>query len=69
MRRRAENGTGFSQGVTACTEAYAVGKMPDTEVAPLPPAAANEGPVAMTERPRNQTDVYAVHGADPEVLA
>jgi len=23
----------------------------------------------MTERPRNQTDVYAVHGADPEVLA
>jgi thymidylate synthase ThyX len=43
--------------------------MPDTEVAPLPRAAANEGPVVMTERPRNQTDVYAVHGADPEVLA
>src|SRR6202012_1652288 len=69
VRRRAENGTGFSQGVAACTEAYAVGKMPDTEVAPLPRVAANEDPVAMTERPRNQTDVYAVHGADPEVLA
>ena len=36
-----------------------------TEVAPLP-----NGPVAeAAERPRNQTDVYAVHGADPEVLA
>jgi thymidylate synthase ThyX len=36
-----------------------------TEVAPLTPATASEG----GERPRNQTDVYAVHGADPEVLA
>src|SRR5690242_9001386 len=36
-----------------------------TEVAPLTPAEASEG----GERPRNQTDVYAVHGADPEVLA
>src|ERR1700749_219700 len=26
-------------------------------------------PAPVTERPRNQTDVYAVHGADPEVLA
>src|SRR6201985_58176 len=57
--------------------------MPDTEGAPLPPAShqsglvqagsvqtgsATDGPV-MTERPRNQTDVYAVHAADPEVLA
>src|SRR6201985_3451602 len=57
--------------------------MPDTEGAPLPPAShqsglvqagsvqagsATDGPV-MTERPRNQTDVYAVHGADPEVRA
>jgi thymidylate synthase ThyX len=25
--------------------------------------------VLVTEQPRNQTDVYAVHGADPEVLA
>jgi thymidylate synthase ThyX len=36
-----------------------------TEVAPLTPAGAPDG----RERPRNQTDVYAVHGADPEVLA
>ncbi len=39
--------------------------MPDMDVAPLPPATAPDG----GERPRNQTDVYAVHGADPEVLA
>src|SRR6201996_1948305 len=26
-------------------------------------------PAPVNERPRNQTDVYAVHGADPEVLA
>ena len=39
--------------------------MAQTEVAPLPPTATHgDG-----ERPRNQTDVYAVHGADPEVLA
>ncbi|HEX4582080.1 MAG TPA: FAD-dependent thymidylate synthase [Acidobacteriaceae bacterium] len=36
-----------------------------TEVAPLPNSPATE----TAERPRNQTDVYAVHGADPEVLA
>jgi thymidylate synthase ThyX len=32
--------------------------------APAPPAAA-----VPNERPRNQTEVFAVHGADPEVLA
>jgi thymidylate synthase ThyX len=62
-------GTCFSQGVTIYDKPYAGGKMPptdsQTEVAPLP-----NGPVAeAAERPRNQTDVYAVHGADPEVLA
>jgi thymidylate synthase ThyX len=36
-----------------------------TEVAPLPNGPAAEA----AERPRNQTEVYAVHGADPEVLA
>src|ERR1700761_2823369 len=49
-----------------------------TDVAPLPPASPQSGPAAggpppapppVNERPRNQTDVYAVHGADPEVLA
>ena len=38
--------------------------MPDTETAaPVVPAAPS------AEQPRNQTDVYAIHGADPEVLA
>jgi thymidylate synthase ThyX len=50
-------------------KSYAGGKMPptesQTEVAPLPNSPATE----TAERPRNQTDVYAVHGADPEVLA
>ena len=36
-----------------------------TEVTPLPDTATNGG----GEQPRNQTEVYAVHGADPEVLA
>lgn len=36
-----------------------------TEVAPPPYTAADSS----GERPRNRTDVYAVHGADPEVLA
>ena len=40
-----------------------------TEVTPLTPAAATDGTVLPKEQPRNQTDVYAVHGADPEVLA
>src|SRR6201997_5635375 len=45
-----------------------------TDVAPLTPASPQSGPAAVgpapaAERPRNQTDVYAVHGADPEVLA
>jgi thymidylate synthase ThyX len=35
--------------------------MPDTEIAPAPPAT--------TEHAQNQTEVFAVHGADPEVLA
>ncbi len=38
--------------------------MPETEVAPSGRDAATGG-----ERPHNQTEVYAVHGADPEVLA
>ena len=36
-----------------------------TEVAPPPHTATNGN----GEQPRNQTEVYAVHGADPEVLA
>ncbi len=36
--------------------------MPQIEIASSPSAAP-------AEAPRNQTDVYAVHGADPEVLA
>src|ERR1700757_3047644 len=44
-----------------------------TDVAPLTPASPQSGPAGgpapAAERPRNQTDVYAVHGADPEVLA
>jgi thymidylate synthase ThyX len=36
-----------------------------TEVAPPPHSAANSS----GKQPRNQTEVYAVHGADPEVLA
>src|ERR1700760_4980572 len=49
-----------------------------TDVAPLTPAtpssgsqslSAASGPAPAAERPRNQTDVYAVHGADPEVLS
>ncbi|HEY3989893.1 MAG TPA: FAD-dependent thymidylate synthase [Acidobacteriaceae bacterium] len=47
--------------------------MPDTKVAPLSASHSSgsptDGPVLVTEQPRNQTDVYAVHGADPEVLA
>ena len=49
--------------------------MPDMKLAPPPsgvtqPAAAPRGTVEEGgEQPRNQTDVYAVHGADPEVLA
>jgi thymidylate synthase ThyX len=39
--------------------------MPETEVAPLPHTATN----GSGEQPRSQTEVYAVHGADPEVLA
>ena len=39
--------------------------MPETEVAPLAKTPTAEA----TEQPRNQTEVYAVHGADPEVLA
>jgi thymidylate synthase ThyX len=39
--------------------------MAQTEVVPLPPTTKHDN----GERPRNQTDVYAVHGADPEVLA
>ena len=31
--------------------------------------SANPAPVSSPEAPRNQTEVYAVHGADPEVLA
>jgi thymidylate synthase ThyX len=50
-------------------KSYAGGKMPptesQTEVAPLP----NSPAIETSERPRNQTEVYAVHGADPEVLA
>ena len=39
-------------------------------VARCPWIVLPNGPAAETaERPRNQTDVYAVHGADPEVLA
>src|ERR1700742_2017727 len=38
-----------------------------TEVAPL--TVPQKHSAATGERPRNQTDVYAVHGADPEVLA
>ena len=53
-----------------------------TDVAPVTPATPHSGsssvsaaggpapaPAPVNERPRNQTDVYAVHGADPEVLA
>ena len=44
-----------------------------TEVAPLPvsrtQSETHSAPTDGGERPRNQTDVYAVHGADPEVLA
>jgi thymidylate synthase ThyX len=40
-----------------------------TQVAPLPHIPATDGPQLVTQQPRNQTDVYAVHGADPEVLA
>lgn len=36
-----------------------------TEVTPPPHTATHDN----GEQPRNQTDVYAVHGADPEVLA
>lgn len=36
-----------------------------TEVAPTPHTTTNGN----GEQPRNQTEVYAVHGADPEVLA
>src|SRR3978361_2521167 len=36
--------------------------MPQIEIASSPSAAP-------AEAPRNQTEVYAVHGADPEVLA
>lgn len=39
--------------------------MPETEVAPLAKTPAAPSP----EQPRNETEVYAVHGADPEVLA
>ena len=38
-----------------------------TEVAPL--TVPQKHSAATGERPRNQTDGYAVHGADPEVLA
>lgn len=40
-----------------------------TEVAPLTISQTHSAPMDGGERPRNQTDVYAVHGADPEVLA
>jgi thymidylate synthase ThyX len=43
--------------------------MPETEVAPLTHSFNESGAPTGSERPRNQTDVYAVHGADPEVLA
>jgi thymidylate synthase ThyX len=49
--------------------------MPDMKLAPppsgaTPPEAASGGLADESgERPRNQTEVYAVHGADPEVLA
>jgi thymidylate synthase ThyX len=46
---------------------YAVGTMPDPEVAPRPADA--DAAAASPERPRSETEVYAVHGADPEVLA
>ncbi len=66
---RAPIGTCFSQGVARCGKPYAGGKMPptesQTEVAPPPHTATNGN----GEQPRNQTEVYAVHGADPEVLA
>ncbi len=39
--------------------------MPEPELASLPGDTAAAG----GERPRSETDVYAVHGADPEVLA
>src|SRR5271170_7147549 len=38
--------------------------MPETEAMPV---AVSPAPSA--EQPRNQTEVFAVHGADPEVLA
>src|SRR6516164_6180853 len=41
----------------------------ETEVAPPTPAKTPAAVPDGGERPRNQTDVYAVHGADPEVLA
>ncbi len=59
-------------------EIYADSTMPELEIpAPVP---ASESTAALTpaipagreaapEQPRNQTEVFAVHGADPEVLA
>ena len=41
---------------------YAHMSAPPSALAPIAAAASNE-------RPRNQTEVFAVHGADPEVLA
>jgi thymidylate synthase ThyX len=51
--------------VAARGKPYAGGKMAPTEVAPLPPTKTHGN----GEQPRNRTEVYAVHGADPEVLA
>ncbi len=39
------------------------------DLRPYPAGGPAPAPAPVNERPRNQTDVYAVHGADPEVLA
>jgi len=44
---------------------YPVVQMPDTEIAPEP-SLLDAKPAAS---PASETDVYAIHGADPEVLA
>ncbi len=41
---------------------YSVGTMPETQIVSAPPTAS-------AERAQNVTEVFAVHGADPEVLA
>src|ERR1700724_2459419 len=69
-----------SQGVRKRRTPYPEGTMPEMKLAPPPSGPTSPGPVnpgsaprspadQAGERSRNQTRVYAVHGADPEVLA